>query len=257
MPFTFAHPAAVLPLRRSRFLQTVPLVIGSLVPDVPYFFPYRIGKAFPDTHTLYGSFFICLPLGMALLLLVLLLREPLTIMLGARARWVCLQSLERFSARPMHWPIALLSILIGAWTHIAWDSITHETGWTAARVAALSAPVSVFGWDTATSHLLQYLSSVFGLAVLAIWFRSLIAQVPRSVSEDPRRSRASWATLVTISSVALAIGVWRASLSWHIASYYHLGYLLLTRTIGWLAVLYLLAGLLTLLSRRLVPEPAR
>jgi hypothetical protein len=32
---------------------------------------------------------------------------------------------------------------------------------------------------------------------------------------------------------------------------------LLTRTIGWFAVLYLAAGVATLLSRRLEPEPAR
>src|SRR5262249_5054293 len=107
------------------------------------------------------------------------------------------------------------------------------------------------------SHLLQYVSSVLGLAVLAIWFRNLIVRVPRSISEDPRRPRASWAALITISSVALVIGVWRASLSWHLARYYHLGYLGLRRTIGWFAVLYLIAGVLTLLSRRLVPEPAR
>jgi hypothetical protein len=257
MPFTFAHPAAVLPLRRFRFLQTVPLFIGSVVPDVPYFLPERWGRAtFPDTHTLYGSFQICVPLGMALLILLLLLREPLTVLLGARVRWLCLRSLERFNERPLHWPIALVSVLIGAWTHIIWDSFTHETGWTTARVAALSAPVSLFGWDTATSHLLQYVSSVFGLVVLAVWTWALLKRVPESVSDS--RPRASWLILLMISLSALLIGVSRAYLAWHSnTTFYHLGYLLLTRTIGWFAVLYLLAGLLTVLSRRLEPEPAR
>jgi len=256
MPFTFAHPAAILPLRRSRFLQTVPLIIGSLVPDVPYFFPGRFGRAFPDTHTLYGSVFTCLPLGMALLVLTLLLREPLTVLLGARARWICLRSIERFNARPLHWPIALLSIPIGSWTHIAWDSFTHQTGWTAMRVAALSAPVSVFGWDTATSHLLQYVSSVFGLVMLAIWFRSLVLRVPETVTWDQSRPRARWLVLAMIAFASLLIGVSRAYLAWHTSSYYHLGFLLLTRTIGWFVVLYLAAGLVTLLSRRLEPAPA-
>jgi Domain of unknown function (DUF4184) len=249
MPFTFAHPAAILPLRRSRFLQTVPLVIGSLVPDVPYFFPNRLGRVFPDTHTLYGSFAVCLPLGVALLILVLLLREPLTILLGARARWICLRSIERFMARPLHWPIALSSILIGSWTHIVWDSFTHQTGWTTARVAALSAPISLFGWDTATSHLLQYVSSVFGLVVVAIWFRGLLMRVPASVSEDQARPRPRWLALTMISCIALLIGVGRAIVAWHAgSSYYHLGYLLLTRSIGWFLVLYLIVGVLTLLG---------
>jgi hypothetical protein len=259
MPFTFAHPAAVLPLRRLRFLQTVPLIIGSVVPDVPYFLPERMGRAyFPDTHTLYGSFQICIPLGMALLLMLLILREPLTVLLGARARWLCQGALERFIEKPMRWPIALLSVLVGAWTHIVWDSFTHETGWTTARVAALSAPVSLFGWDTATSHLLQYLSSVFGLVVLAVWVWTLFKRVPKSVSNDPLRPRASWLLLLMVAGSALLIGVSRAFLAWNTTySLYHLGYLLLTRTIGWFAALYLVAGVLTLLSRRLEPEPAR
>ena len=258
MPFTFAHPAAILPLRRFRFLQTVPLIIGSLVPDVPYYFPARItNRIFLETHTLYASFSVCLPLGMALLILTLLLREPLTVLLGARARWICLRSIERFTERPLHWPIALLSILIGTWTHIAWDSFTHQTGWTTTRVAALSAPISVFGWDTEIAHFLQYISSVFGLVVLAIWFRRLVVRVPAAVIEDQSRPRASWLVLAMITLASMLIGVSRAYLAWHAAgSYYHLGYLLLTRTIGWFAVLYLAAGVVTLLSRRLEPAPA-
>jgi Domain of unknown function (DUF4184) len=257
MPFTFAHPAAILPLRRFKFLQTLPLVIGSVVPDVPYFLPDRWGRnAFPDTHTLYGSFATDVPLGMSLLILLLLLREPLTILLGARERWACLRALDRFYERPMHWPIALLSVLVGIWTHIAWDSVTHETGWTAARVAALSAPVSVFGWDTATSHLLQYLSSVFGLAIMAFWGHSVLSRAPKGVSADPARPRASWLILSMVCFFALLIGVSRAVMAWHASSFYHLAYLLLTRTIGWFAVLYLLAGIVTLLTRRLEPEPA-
>ena len=259
MPFTFAHPAAVLPLRRLRFLQTVPLIIGSVVPDLPYFMPERWGRMyFPDTHTLYGSFQLCIPLGMASLVFVLLLREPLTVLLGGRARWLCLRAIERFNEQPLRWPIALLSVLVGAWTHIVWDSFTHETGWTAARVAALSAPVSFFGWDTATSHLLQYVSSVFGLSVMGAWAWVLLTRVPKSVAMDPSRPRANWLVLTLVAFSAMVIGVSRAILSWHAGStFYHLGYLLLTRTIGWFAVLYLLAGALTVLSRRLEPEPAR
>jgi hypothetical protein len=257
MPFTFAHPAAILPLRRSRFLQTVPLIIGSMVPDAPYFFPWRVSRYFLETHTLYTSFAVDVPLGMAFLVATLLLKEPLTILLGARARWICLRSIERFNARPLHWPIALFSILIGAWTHIAWDSITHQTGWTAERVAALSAPVSIFGWDTETSHLLQYLSSVFGLVVLALWFRSLLKRVPAAVATDQSRPRARWLLLALIAGTSLLIGVVRAYLAWHSGTYYRLGYLLLTRSIGWFVALYLAVGVIALLMRRPVTEPVR
>jgi uncharacterized membrane protein YfcA len=255
MPFTFAHPAAILPLRRSRFLQTVPLIIGSMVPDAPYFFPWRVAKYFLETHTLNSSFLVDVPMGMAFLVATLLLKEPLTILLPARARWTCLRSIERFYARPLHWPIALFSILIGAWTHIAWDSVTHQTGWTAERVAALSAPVSLFGWDTETSHLLQYLSSVFGLVVLGLWFRSLLKRVPAKAATDPSPPGAHWWLLVLLGLASLSIGGSRAFLAWHagVGTYYRLAYLLLTRTIGWFAALYLTAGIIVLLTRRRRP----
>jgi Domain of unknown function (DUF4184) len=256
MPFTLAHPAAVLPLRRLKYLQTVPLVIGSVAPDLPYFVPDRWSPtAFAETHTLYGTFSVCLPLGMSVLIAILLLREPLTVLLGPRERWLCLHSLERFLAQPLHWPLAMLSILLGSWTHLAWDSFTHENGWTAARVEALSAPISLFGWDTETTHVLQYLSSLFGLVVLFWWLRQLWLRVPKSVVADPARPRASWLILLVVAFFSLFIGVSRAVLAWNAAGYYHLGYLLLTRTLGWFALSYLTAGLVTLLSRRLEPEP--
>lgn len=257
MPFTFAHPAAVLPLRRFRFLLTVPLIIGSLVPDVPYYFPHRFGRMLSDTHTLYGSFVTCLPLGMALLVLTLLLREPLTILLRARARAVCLGSIERFAARPLHWPLGLLSILIGAWTHIAWDSLTHSDGWTTARVSALSAPISLLGWHTEMNHLLQYLSSAFGLLVVALWFRAVVARSPRPATGELLPPPIRRLVLVLVCAAAMLIGAWAAWGQWYIASYYHLGYLLLTRTVAWFVLLYLAAGLLVLFNRRAVPEPAR
>ena len=256
MPFTFAHPAAILPLRRFRFLQTVPLVIGSMVPDTPYFLPARFARTFVETHSFYSSFTVDLPLGLALLILTLFLREPLTILLGARARWLCLRSIDRFYEQPLHWPMALFSLLVGTWTHLAWDSVTHETGWTAARVPALSAPISVFGWDTPMAHLLQYLSSVVGLVLLAVWFRGLLKGFPRMVSADQSRPRARWALLIAIAVISLSIGVSRALLEWHATGYYHLEFLLLTRTIGWFMALYLAAGFVVSLSEPPEPAPA-
>ncbi len=248
MPFTLAHPAAILPLRRLRFLHTLPLVIGSLVPDVPYYLPVPVNRMFSDTHTLYGSVAVDIPLGVALLVLVLLLREPLTVLLSAQARALCLRSIDRFLARPLHWPIALASILLGAWTHIAWDSFTHPMGWTTVRVAALSSPVSVFGWDTEASHLLQYVSSVFGLIVLGLWARWLVgrAHAPRSGAPD---EGARWLVLVMIGAAAVLTGVIRALLIWHFGTWYHLAYLLLTRTISWFTILYVAAGFAVLLNR--------
>ena len=200
MPFTLAHPAAILPLRRFEFLHLIPLTIGSVTPDVPYYFPDRWGRSFNDTHTFYGSFVPCLPIGMALLLFTLVMREPLTALLSTQGRALCLTQIEQFAAKRWNWLIAVLSLLVGSWTHIMWDSFTHPAGWTTARVAALSAPVELFGWNTEINHLLQYVSSVFGLLVLAWWYRRQRAAVPQWLPEYPLTP---WMRVLLWSLIAL------------------------------------------------------
>jgi hypothetical protein len=260
MPFTFSHPAAVLPLRGIKFLQTVPLMVGSIAPDLPYFVPARfmpprLNRVMWDTHTALGTLWLDIPIGAAVLLFAYLLRGPLTALLTPRARALCLESIERLKSTPWNWLLALVSIYVGAWTHLAWDSFTHENGWMVRRIAALSAPVTIGAYTGTMCHVLQYVSSVAGLAILAIWYRGL----PTPASEPPNATgvspvgRALLLLLVTIAGAA--IGVYFAGHA-VLAGYsnYRVIYLLLTRAIAGFAVLYLLAGSFVALHRRR-PEP--
>src|SRR5438105_7713510 len=97
MPFTLAHPAAILPLRGLRYLRTAPLIIGAMIPDLPYYVPARFGHFGPETHSVTGSFTTCMVLGYATLGCVFLLRRPLTALLSPRARWE--SSADRKSTR--------------------------------------------------------------------------------------------------------------------------------------------------------------
>jgi hypothetical protein len=251
MPFTLAHPAAVLPLRRLRLMRTVPLIIGAMTPDVPYYLPWRIAKHLPDvTHTLLGTITLDLPIGLLLLLCVWLLRAPLVAPLGPRARARCAAAIERFGSRPLNWVLAPLSILVGAWTHLAWDSFTHADGWMVQRIPALSAPVSFFSYTGQLCHVLQYACSVFGLAVLAIWF--FLLPVPAPPPGYGERSPGGPALLAAIFVSAAAVGgfVTMVHLGWRLGPSYRLIYLLLTRTTAFFAALYLLAGVVILAARR-------
>ena len=251
MPFTFAHPAAVLPLRRLRPMSAVPLIIGAMTPDVPYYLPWRIVRHMPETtHTFLGSFTLDLPMGLSLLAFLWLLRLPLAAPLGAEARAKCLGALERFGSRPLNWALAPLSILIGAWTHLVWDSFTHQDGWMVLRISALSAPVSFFSYTGELCHVLQYASSVFGLVVLAVWFTRL----PLPAQESANGGRAGGgplllAALLTAAAVAGGIETGEHLLR-HTPAAYHLFYLLLTRTTAWFGVLYTVAGIVIVLGRR-------
>src|SRR5512146_607511 len=251
MPFTLAHPAAVLPLRRVRLLRTVPLFIGAMAPDVPYYLPWRIAKHIPlVTHTFLGTFALDLPIGVLLLLFIWLLRAPLAAPLGPPGEAKCIAALERFGSRASNWALAPLSILIGSWTHLAWDSFTHPDGWMVSRISALSAPVSFFSYTGELCHVLQYVSSVLGLVLLTIWFALLPAPAGGSVSGE--RAAGGPLLLAALFAAAAAAGGLETAehILWHIPARYRLFYLLLTRTTAWFALLYTVAGMVVIRARR-------
>lgn len=249
MPFTLAHPAAVLPLRRLRGLRTAPLVIGAMVPDAPDYLPvpHRVGV---DTHTLTGSYLIDLPLGLLLLAAALLLREPLTALLSARARWLCLSALEPFRQRASEWLLATLAILIGVWTHLLWDSCTHGEGWIVRRVAVLRQIVVIGGYEIQVCHVLQYLSSVIGLAIVLIWYLRLRA--PTKDAAHAARLAHAGPGLLLVVGAALLIGGVEAQLAYSRSegAIYRTLDVLLTRSVEWFVLLNLVAGTIVTLEHR-------
>jgi len=252
MPFTLAHPAAVLPLRRAPLMRTVPLVLGAMSPDVPYFLPWRIAKHIPEgmTHTLLGTFTLDLPFGIVMLLFVWLLRVPLAAPLAPASQAKCLGALERFGSRSINWLVAPLSLLVGSWTHLLWDSFTHENGWMVSRISALSAPVSFFSYTGELCHVLQYASSVFGLTVLAVWF--VLLPAPASGIRKEERSAGGPLLLAALLAAAVLAGgsMTLAHLGRPLPARYHVFYLLLTRSTAWFALLYTIAGIVIVRGRR-------
>jgi hypothetical protein len=249
MPFTLAHPAAILPLRGLRYLRTVPLIIGAMTPDLPYYLPARFGLIGPETHSVTASFTTCLVLGYAALGCVFLLRRPLTALLSARARWLCLTALAPFSRRPREWALASVSIILGVWTHLLWDSFTHTNGWMVRRVAALCAPVTFGGYSGTVCHVLQYLSSAVGLAALALWYWRL--PTPPAAPAEPGAPRSSVGpVLMLVATAAILIGGVQATQAFsHEFVIYQTLDIFLTRSLAWFAVLYLVAGTVVTLEQ--------
>jgi hypothetical protein len=256
MPFTFAHPAAVLPLRRLKSLHMAALMVGSITPDLPYYVPAKFARALVDSHTAMGAIYLDIPLGLVTLLLGFLLRRPLTVLMTPRSRALCLRSMDRFKEQPRLWLWAPLAIYAGVWSHIAWDAFTHDGGWIVRRVAALSAPITIGGYTGTLCHVLQYVSSVAGLLILAIWYLRLPTP---PAAEQPNTmvlpASARIALMVLVFTIAVAIGGFISMRAAYLgASNYRVIYFLLTRSIAWLMVLHLAVGLLVMLGRR-KPEP--
>lgn len=78
MPFTFAHPAVVLPLKQAkpRWFSLTGLVAGSMAPDFEYFF--KVYATSTVSETLIGIFTFNLPVAIGISFLYhLLVRDPL------------------------------------------------------------------------------------------------------------------------------------------------------------------------------------
>ena len=161
MPFTLAHPAAVLPLRRfcPRFFNFPALVAGSLSPDVGYFF--RTLKLDEFSHSLGGSLGFCLPAGVVMLGFFYALRLPVVGMLPERHQ----KYLRSYCRQPVGSPLSVIvSLLAGIWLHLLLDSFTHKNGWLVINLPVLQTPVFSAGDHTfRIFNLLWYACSFAGI----------------------------------------------------------------------------------------------
>ena len=197
MPFTVSHAAAVLPLQRFAKLPLTALMVGSMAPDFGYFFSHQASRAL--THSFSGLFIFALPVGLFVWLFYVALLEKATITLLS----------DRWHTRFAHTdaitlPLvarASLAIILGAITHLLWDSFTHRGTFVTDAVPALLASTPGFSW-LPIYHLLHALSSVVGLAILLRWARHLHRQPARSLIRpyklsEGRRVGALWILLAT------------------------------------------------------------
>jgi hypothetical protein len=183
MPFTLSHPAAVIPIRRYGILSA--LVVGSFAPDMLYFIP-RMGNRLPAglatyAHTLPGLFFFCLPLGLAALWLFhTFLKRPLISLFPVSHQLRLLPAADGFKFLPLGQFAKIVgSILLGAASHITWDSFTHGSGWMVERIELLQMHIALTPhFQVGVYELLQYGSSVFGLLIIGYYYFRWLRESP-------------------------------------------------------------------------------
>jgi hypothetical protein len=161
MPFTIAHPAAVLPFRHSR-LPLSALVVGSLAPDFEYVMYLSPRSDF--SHTAFGLFAFCIPAGLvALWIFHHIWKRPLMAMAGQGHA----EHFKPFHFRPLPRLIILGGgILIGSLLHVMWDSFTHDHGWLVQHVDALRQGVPIGKIEPPLYGILHFTSTVIGVGAL-------------------------------------------------------------------------------------------
>jgi hypothetical protein len=217
VPFTFSHPAVVLPMitggRGRGPLVASALVAGSLAPDVMFFADSLLPGVYGTGRTLHRLWAVpTLDVAVAAALVAGwhgLLREPLVALLpdpwADRADALtapCRKSGSRPGPRDAAWFAA--SAAIGAATHVGWDSFTHGGRAGVRLFPALDREIGGMPRYLA----LQWGTSAVGLAaVAAAGVRTLRARsdVPprRTVLDRTRRRQAT--AFVAACAVAGAV----------------------------------------------------
>lgn len=209
MPFTFSHPALIIPLlRRHRRLQWVSatgLITGSLAPDFEKFF--RLELASGHSHTPTSIFYFSVPVALALAFLFHgVVRRPLLAHLPAPLY----RRLAHYA--PFDWPTyfrlhaghVLLCIILGAALHLGWDFFTHQNE-LMVSLFNLNNPAETNDWSLSLFDVLGLLSSAGGgLAIAwAVWQMPARLTGPVPAAAAVRRY---WSTVGLVAAALL--GQW-------------------------------------------------
>jgi membrane-bound metal-dependent hydrolase YbcI (DUF457 family) len=138
------------------------------------------------------------------------LAAPAIDLLPAALRARCLALRSARVAPPI--AAVVVSLLVGATTHIAWDAFTHA-GAPLVRVSRTLRfhLATLSGYPVSVYTILQHASTILGVALLVVWVRrwqrtAPPATVPPPFAMDPAARR-----LAAVAVAGVAIALWLAS----------------------------------------------
>jgi hypothetical protein len=204
MPFTFSHPAIVLPLRflPRHWFSLTGLVIGSLAPDFEYFLRMRIKSHY--SHTIDGLFWFDLPLGFLLAFLFHnVVRDRLfdNLPTALKSRVSTFSHFDWNRHFKQHWFVVTISMLIGASSHLFWDSFTHDHGYFVQAIPSLQRSVDFLGVQIPILKMLQHASTILGGLVIAF----AIYRLPKNKTENEPINLNYWAILAGLTLAIISL----------------------------------------------------
>lgn len=204
MPFTFSHPAIVLPLTYlpRKWFSLTGLVIGSLTPDFEYFLRMKVQSNY--SHTVSGIFWFDLPLGLLLAFIFHnIVRNNLLESLPKpfKSRLLKFNQFDWNGYFKRNWFIVIVSIIIGAASHIFWDSFTHESGYFVQAIPTLTNTVDLFGTQLPIFKIIQHSSTVIGGLVIIF----AILKMPANKDVSERFNIKYWIILTVLTLTIISI----------------------------------------------------
>lgn len=206
MPFTFSHPAAILPATflPKRYYSFTGLIAGSVAPDFEYFL--RVSIISEYSHTIPGVFWFNLPLAFILAWLYHeVVRDPFIGSLPNFFRFR-LQAFSTFNWKAYvqkNWGIVLISIVFGTVTHLAWDSFTHQESYFARNISFLAQDYNILGHSVAGFNVAQHVSTIVGGIILLAY----IYKLPLTHDSSNSKYSGYWWTVIFITIFVIVLKV--------------------------------------------------
>lgn len=204
MPFTFSHPAIILPLKYlpRKWFSLTGLIIGSLTPDFEYFIRMKVQSNY--SHTFGGIFWFDLPLALLLSFIFhTIIKKDLFENLPKNIQ-PKISSYVKFNWNAYfkkHWIVVLISIFIGVTSHLFWDSFTHDHGYFVNKIQILKSSVVIFGTEIPILKIAQHLSSLIGGVIILY----TLSKLPKNNVPTHRPRKTYWITLIFLFVIIISI----------------------------------------------------
>lgn len=197
MPFTFSHPAIVLPATYlpKKYYSLSGLIMGSMTPDFEYFIRMRDSSVY--SHTWAGAFWFDLPLGLALIFIFHnVVRNPLIehLPFSLNIRFSVFEKFNWNSYFRQNIIVVLISLIIAIASHLFWDSFTHEGGYFAEAIPVLQYKFYILNHQINGAEIFQYICSAVGVIVMLLY----IFKFPEGRNTKQKNILNFWLLVLTI-----------------------------------------------------------
>jgi hypothetical protein len=156
------------------------------------------------SHTIGGLFWFDLPLGIITAFIFHdIVRDSLfdNLPIFLKSRFAPFKKFNWNQYFKTHWFIVLISILIGAFSHIFWDSFTHAQGYFVKTIPILSQTTELFGRQIPILKIIQHSSTLLGGVVIAIF----ILKLPKDENINRKINRNYWIIFIALTLIIVAI----------------------------------------------------
>ena len=170
MPFTLAHPAAVVFFRKNKFFNFQALVLGAMAPDFIYFILFKPSSNIG--HTFLGFLLLNLPICFLLnFLFNNFIKEPMILNLPkslVKDYGYLIKDKNQIKGLKGFF-IFSYSALIGMITHVLWDGFTHSSGYFVETIGFLTKSLTIGNHNLYIYKILQHGSTIIGTIILLIY----------------------------------------------------------------------------------------